>query len=68
MRRDAIEVEQQSGQIAIDTATLDLLARWRHEGETEDCEQLRLAEQDLADFKREMNAERIRSGEPLLYP
>jgi hypothetical protein len=52
----------------IDTATLELLAAWRIEDATEDPEKIRAAEQELAEFKKAMNENRIRAQEPLLYP
>lgn len=54
--------------VAIDTATLELLARWRAEDATDDPEELRLAEQELAAFKKAMNENRRQSGEPIVYP
>lgn len=51
----------------IDTATLELLARWRLEDATDDPEEIRAAEQELAEFKRAMNENRMGAGEPLLY-
>jgi hypothetical protein len=53
---------------SIDSATLDLLARWGREDATTDPEQIRAAERDIADFKKAMNGTRVFSGEPLLYP
>lgn len=53
---------------AVDTATLELLAKWRREDATENPEELRAAEQDLAEFKRAMNENRSSAGEPLLFP
>jgi len=53
---------------SIDTATLDLLTSWRAQDATDSPEELRAAEEELADFKRAMNESRTRVGEPLLYP
>jgi hypothetical protein len=39
----------------IDTATIELLAKWRVEDATDDPEEVRLAEQELAQFKQSMN-------------
>ena len=53
---------------SIDTATLELLAGWKLEDSTENPEEIRAAEQELAEFKRAMNKSRTDAGEPLLYP
>lgn len=53
---------------SIDTATLNLLAAWRHQDATTDPEQIRAAEEELAEFKKAMNENRKASGEPLLFP
>jgi hypothetical protein len=52
----------------IDTATLELFAKWRAEDATDDPEEFRKAEQELAEFKKAMNENRAQAGEPLLYP
>jgi hypothetical protein len=52
----------------IDTATLELFAKWRAEDATDDPEELRKAEQELAEFKKAMNENRAQAGEPLLDP
>jgi hypothetical protein len=52
----------------IDTATLDLFAKWRAEDTTDDPEEIRKAEQELAEFKVAMNENRAQAGEPVLYP
>jgi hypothetical protein len=53
---------------SIDTATLDLLALWREQDATTDPDQIRAAEEELADFKKAMNESRKTAGEPLLFP
>ena len=53
---------------SIDTVTLDLLASWRAQDATDDPEALRVAEQELAEFKRAMNENRTSTGEAPLYP
>ncbi len=53
---------------SIDTATLELLARWRSQDATTDPEQIRAAEQELTEFKRAMNESRTVAGEPVLFP
>lgn len=52
----------------VDTATLELLASWRLQDATDNPEELRAADQELAEFKRAMNDARTSAGEPLLYP
>jgi hypothetical protein len=59
---------QVSGNGAIDTATLELLASWRMQDATADPEQIRAAEQELAEFKRALNESRTVAGEPVLFP
>lgn len=59
---------QSSNAGSIDTATLELLAAWQAHDATNDPEELRAAERELADFKRTMNENRVRAGELLLYP
>jgi hypothetical protein len=59
---------QPSNSNPIDTATLELFAKWRAEDATDDPEELRKAEQELAEFKKAMNENRSQAGEPLLYP
>jgi len=59
---------QSSAPGSIDTATLELLASWRAQDATDHPEDLRAAEQELADFKKAMNDNRTSSGEPRLYP
>jgi hypothetical protein len=54
--------------VAIDTATLDLLDGWRRQDATDNLEEIRAAERDLTEFKSAMNANRILAGEPILYP
>ena len=59
---------QPGANAAIDTATLELLAKWRSEDATSDAEQLRTAERELAEFKKAMNENRAATGERILYP
>ena len=60
-------VVQPSTNGSIDTATLELLASWRAQDATDNPEELRAAEQELAEFKKSMNGNRTSSSEPLLY-
>ena len=53
---------------AIDYATLQLLEDWRACDTTGDSAEIQAAEQDLAEFKRSMNALRDAAGESALYP
>ena len=52
----------------IDTATVDLLEAWRRQDATDSPEEIRAAEDELAEFKRAMNETRASAGEPLLFP
>jgi hypothetical protein len=52
----------------IDTATLELLAAWRAQDATTNPRLLRAAERELADFQAAMNDNRLRAGEPPLFP
>lgn len=53
---------------SIDWATLDLLAVWRQQDATSDPDQIRAAEEDLAEFKKGMNESRTAAGERVLFP
>jgi hypothetical protein len=61
-------VPQVSGNGAIDTATLELLAIWRAQDATTDPDQIRAAEQELAEFKKALNESRTVAGDSLLFP
>ena len=52
----------------IDTATLELLASWKAEDATTDPEKLREADEEIAQFKEAMNANRAATGARLLFP
>ncbi len=52
---------------AVDTATLELLAKWKQEDATQNPEEVRAAELELAEFKKAMNENRTEAGEPVLY-
>lgn len=49
-------------------ATRDLMHRWREEDATEEPEEIRKAEEELAEFKRALNAPRIAAGARRLFP
>ena len=53
---------------SLDTATLDLIASWRRSDSTDNLDEVRAAERDLAAFKRAMNQNRIAADDPALYP
>ena len=53
---------------SLDTETLELLASWRHQDTTNDPELIRQAEQELTEFKKQMNENRLASGAPVVYP
>jgi len=61
-------VVQPSNNGAVDTATLELLRSWRLQDATDNPEEVRAAEEEIAAFKKAMNETRIVAGEPLLYP
>jgi hypothetical protein len=52
----------------IDTATLELLASWKAEDATTDPEKLLDADEEIAQFKKAMNANRAATGARLLFP
>jgi hypothetical protein len=49
-------------------ATRDLLRAWWEEDATDDPEELRKAEEELAEFKQAVNETRATAGARLLYP
>jgi hypothetical protein len=49
-------------------ATIALLQSWIDDDATDDPEELREAEVELLEFKRDMNAPRKEAGERLLFP
>ncbi len=49
-------------------ATRDLLRAWWEEDATDDPEEIRKAEEELAEFKQAMNETRAAAGARLLYP
>ena len=53
---------------AENAATIALLDSWLLEEATDDPEEIRHAEEELREFKRNMNAPRKASGERLLFP
>jgi hypothetical protein len=53
---------------SIDTATLELLASWCLQDATNDPDEVRAAEHELAEFKKTMNETCMLAGEPLVYP
>lgn len=53
---------------AIDTATLDLLALWRHQDATNDPEEIETATKEIAEFKASMNQNRSATAENTLFP
>ena len=67
-KAEILPVPQPTSAGWIDNATLELLASWRTEDATDNPEDLRAAEQELADFKQAMNDNRTSGGEPRLYP
>ena len=53
---------------AENAAAIALLRSWREQDATDDPDEIRQAEEDLAEFKRNMNANRAATGERLAYP
>ena len=53
---------------AAQDATITLLQRWIAEDATEDPEEIRRGEEELTEFKRNMNLSRKAAGERLLFP
>jgi len=53
---------------AIDTGTLELLAAWKAQDATTAPEKLREADEEVAEFKKAMNANRAATGARLLFP
>jgi hypothetical protein len=51
----------------VDTDTLELLAAWRRQDATNDPDQIRAAEQELAEFKKSVDENRVAAGERKLY-
>jgi hypothetical protein len=51
----------------IDTATLELLAKWKAEDATTDPAAISAAEREVAEFKKSMNQSRAESGEPPVF-
>ncbi len=68
LRATATPPPQVSGNGASDTATIELLASWRLQDATADPEQIRAAEQELAEFKKALNESRTVAGESVLFP
>ena len=52
----------------VDTATLELLASWKAQDATTDPEKLRAADEEVAEFKKQMNANRSATGARLIFP
>jgi len=52
----------------IDTTTLELLAAWKAEDATTDPEELRKADEEIAEFKKAMNETRFASGARPIFP
>jgi len=50
------------------TATMALMQSWLEEDATDDPEEIRAAEEDLREFKRNMNLPRKETGARLHYP
>lgn len=53
---------------AVDNATLELLAAWKAQDATTDPEQIRAAKEEVEDFKKAINHNRIERDETILFP
>jgi hypothetical protein len=53
---------------AENAAAIALLKSWREQDATDDPEEPHKAEEELAEFKRNLNANRAATGERLVYP
>ncbi len=53
---------------SVDTATLELLAAWKAQDATADPDKIREADEEVAEFKKAMNANRAATGARLLFP
>jgi hypothetical protein len=53
---------------AKNAAAIAMLQAWREEDATEDPEELRKAEEELEELKRNLNANRAATGERLAFP
>ena len=51
-----------------DTGTLELLNRWKTEDATTEPEELRQADEEVAEFKKAMNENRAATGALLVFP
>lgn len=51
-----------------ETATMALMKSWLEEDATDDPDEIRQAEEELREFKRNMNLPRKETGARLLYP
>jgi hypothetical protein len=53
---------------AENAAAMAMLEQWMIEDATVDPDEIRAAEEDLAEFKRNLNANRAATGERLVFP
>ncbi len=53
---------------SVDTATLELLASWKAQDASTDPEQIRAAEEEVTEFIKAMNENRVATDERLLFP
>lgn len=53
---------------SVDIATLELLAAWKAEDATSDPEKLRKADEEITEFKKAMNDNRVAVGARPLFP
>jgi hypothetical protein len=59
---------QSSNGDAVDSVTLDLLANWRRQDATDNPQDIRVAQYEVAEFKKAMNENRALASQPPVYP
>ena len=65
---EKLSKEEASHPASENAASIALLKSWLAEDATDDPEEIRLAEEDLREFKRNMNLPRKETGARLHYP
>ena len=63
-----LKVLEEKPETQQETATMALMRSWIEEDATEDPAEIRAAEEDLREFKHNMNQPRKEAGARLLYP
>jgi predicted transcriptional regulator len=70
LTREEVEAKLVAGGVRLGNPErlIALLDSWIAEGENASPEEIRAADEELAEFKKAMNENRARNGERLLYP